>query len=443
MCSRSLDFRVVCGIDDCPSEYRVYNSFYYHATWTHTCLGFQEDGEGYMNLDIYKHATTFWEPGSTKDDAMGVFDQFVDPFIQIASTHLQDKTIKELLKPVEPAIVVAKHTVCYCGDSRVIAIKDHCFHYIPLVKSLEQLLSQPRMLAVIDERPTPCKDGFFHHFIDGDIFNGERTIHWALMSVCGDTLAQHEVAGFKEVVGFAYSKCRHCECHFEDMQEQFDEDLFANTDFLKDNLNMTYGINRRNKLTESPHIDVINQTPQDIMHVILEGFAPYDIKGVLKNLVAILCFPYSPVDLRDKPCPISVSTLSSNDNKLKQSAGQTLVFLKILPFLINKTGENHYTQMLGKMFIKILAAFKTFKQLFPDENIIPKQHYLLHLPSQLRALGPAVTHMCMCFESKPCFFKQWALKSSFKNICKSLVNVVRLRTRNVFQVKSTWVQPLR
>ncbi|XP_014195774.1 uncharacterized protein LOC106633669 [Haplochromis burtoni] len=37
------------------------------------------------------------------------------------------------------------------GDSRVLAVKDHCFHYIPLVKSLEQLLSQPRMLAVIDE----------------------------------------------------------------------------------------------------------------------------------------------------------------------------------------------------------------------------------------------------------------------------------------------------
>lgn len=27
----------------------------------------------------------------------------------------------------------------------------------------------------------------------------------------------------------------------------------------------------------------------------------------------------------------------------------------------------------------------------------------------------------MPFESKHCFFKQWALKSSFKNICKSLV----------------------
>lgn len=504
-----------------------------------------------------------------KSDAVGVFDQFVDPFTQIASTHLQDKTIKELLKPVEPEIIVTKQTVCYSkrGDSRVLAIKDHCFHYIPLLKSLEQLLSHPRMLAMIDERPKPCKDGFLHDFIDGDIFkwhplfikvptalqlilytdeielcnplgsranknkllliyytlgnispkyrsrlpairllamvkskdlsrcgideiferinrdlielcdgvqvvtaSGERTIHGALISVCGDTLAQHEVAGFKEGVGFAYSKCRHCECHFEDMQEKFNEDFFvkrtmashnrqcndiekASTDFLKDKLKITYGINRRSKLTESPHVDIINQTPQDIMHVILEGVAPYEIKCVLKNLVlsgqmnldsfnsAILCFPYSPVDVRDKPCPISVSTLSSNDNKLKQSAGQMLVLLKILPFLMDKIGENHYTQMLRNMLeiIKILFSpiiavstlsrlkllieqhLKHFKQLFPDENIIPKQHYLLHLPSQIKALGPTVRHMCMRFESKHCFFKQWALKSSFKNICKSLV----------------------
>ncbi|XP_030231383.1 uncharacterized protein LOC115557593 [Gadus morhua] len=287
---------------------------------------------------------------------------------------------------------------------------------------------------------------------------GEKTIYGALMSVCGDTLAQHEVAGFKIGVGFAYSKCRHCECNFEDMQGQFNEDLFVkrtmashnsqcndiektNTDFLK----TTYGINRRSKLTEFPHFDIINQTPQDIMHVILEGVAPYEIKCVLKHLLsghmaldafnsAIIGFPYSPVDARDKPCPTSVNTLSSNDNKLKQSAGQMLVLLKILPFLIDKIGENDYTQMLLKLLeiVKILFSpiialstlsrlkllieqhLKHFKQLFRDANIIPKQHYLLNLPSQIKALGPTVRHMCMRFESKHCFFKQWALKVVLK-----------------------------
>lgn len=35
MHSRSPDFRVVCGIDGCANEYRVYNSFYYHVKRTH------------------------------------------------------------------------------------------------------------------------------------------------------------------------------------------------------------------------------------------------------------------------------------------------------------------------------------------------------------------------------------------------------------------------
>lgn len=39
--------------------------------------------------------------------------------------------------------------------------------------------------------------------------NGEKTIYGAMVSLCGDTLSQHELAGFKEGVGFAYSKCRH------------------------------------------------------------------------------------------------------------------------------------------------------------------------------------------------------------------------------------------
>ncbi|XP_037553160.1 uncharacterized protein LOC119429642, partial [Nematolebias whitei] len=378
-----------------------------------------------------------------RSGALGIFDKFVDPFSQISSTHLQNKTIKELLQPVEPEIVVAKQTVCYVkhGDSRVLSTKDHCFHYVPLVKSLEQLLSHPRVLAMIDEGQQQCNDGFFQDFVDGDIFkshplflkvpkalqlifytdeielcnplgsrsnknkllmiyytlgnispkyrsrlaairllvmvkskdlsrcgidaiferiqhdllklcdgvqintaNGERTIYGALLSVCGDTLAQHEVAGFKEGVGFAYSKCRHCECNFENMQKQFNEDMFvkrtmanhnkqcndiekATTDFLRESLKTTYGVNRRSKLTECPYFDIINQTPQDIMHVILEGVAPYEIKCVLKHLVlsghmdldtfnsAIVSFPYSPLDARDKPCPISFNTLSSNDNK--------------------------------------------------------------------------------------------------------------------------------
>ncbi|CAI5657729.1 unnamed protein product [Oreochromis niloticus] len=46
MHSRSPDFRVVCGIDDYPSEYRVYNSYYHvKRTHTHHLLGVEADEE--------------------------------------------------------------------------------------------------------------------------------------------------------------------------------------------------------------------------------------------------------------------------------------------------------------------------------------------------------------------------------------------------------------
>ncbi|KAK0138672.1 hypothetical protein N1851_024793 [Merluccius polli] len=61
------------------------------------------------------------------------------------------------------------------------------------------------------------------------------------------------------------------------------------------------------------------------------------------------------------------------------------------------------------------------KNLFPDNNITPKQHYLIHVPSQIKLQGPMVRHMCMRFESKHCFFKQWASKLNLKNVCKSLI----------------------
>ncbi|KAM7399882.1 hypothetical protein PAMP_019120 [Pampus punctatissimus] len=249
--------------------------------------------------------------------------------------------------------------------------------------------------------------------------SGGFELFGAVVSVCGDTLG----------VGFAYSKCRHCECTFEEMQINFNEESFtkrtmekhirqcheiqkACTDFLKSALKTTYGINRRSKLVDFPAFDLIRQTPQDIMHIIThQGVAPMEIKCVLKYLVlsgqmeldvfnsAMQSFPLSPVDVRDKPCPISVSTLASNDNKLKQSSGQMLILLKIMPFLLNTIEKNEYVQFVLDLIeiVQILFApvlsvqtvlrlrclieqhLKVFKQLFPKNNIIPKQHYLLHL----------------------------------------------------------------
>lgn len=57
--------------------------------------------------------------------------------------------------------------------------------------------------------------------------NGEIDLFGAVISLCGETLAQHELAGVKEGVSFAHSKCRNCECTSEQTQIHFDEQHFS------------------------------------------------------------------------------------------------------------------------------------------------------------------------------------------------------------------------
>lgn len=132
----------------------------------------------------------------------------------------------------------------------------------------------------------------------------------------------------------------------------------------------------------------------------------------------------------------------SSDGKLKQSSGQILVLLRILPFVLRGVEDNTYVHLIHELIEIVHIVFapvltiatvsrlksliethmKHWRDLFPGHNITPKQHYLIHLPSQIKTLGPMVRHMCMRFESKHCLFKQWASKLNFKNICTSLVN---------------------
>jgi len=278
-------------------------------------------------------------------EAMAVFDRIEDPFASVATTHRQDNVIKEHFNFVESEEVSVGYTACLKkkGTKRVLSTIPKCFHYLPLIKSLEQLLSHPKVLEMIDQ-PQKYRNGYLQIIIYSDEIeicnplgshasknkllmfyftlgninpkyrsklapirllaiakkselsecgvdgilgrlyedlvilyggvniqtgNGERQIFGALVSICGDTLAQHELCGFKEGDGFAYGKCRQCECSFEDMQMYFDEDDFehgtlerhvrqcgdiekANTEYLRNRLKTTFGINRRSKLVEFP-----------------------------------------------------------------------------------------------------------------------------------------------------------------------------------------------
>lgn len=169
------------------------------------------------------------------------------------------------------------------------------------------------------------------------------------------------------------------------------------------------------------------------MHDILEGGLQYETKLLLQKFIQeekyftlqelncrLESFEFGYAEGRSRPSPIEAKTLSSSDNTLKQngtvqSRSQNLcsycvIFLasqmwalgRYLPMLIGQeipTDDEHwicYCTMLSitqylfapKLTENDLAILQMliekhhsmFATLYPHSSIIPKLHYLLHMP---------------------------------------------------------------
>ncbi|XP_028418281.1 uncharacterized protein LOC114543534 [Dendronephthya gigantea] len=300
----------------------------------------------------------------------------------------------------------------------------------------------------------------------------EKEVFGKVVSCAGDTEGQHEWGGFKVGVGFSFHKCHHCQCHFEAMQEKFFEEDFtvrnkemhdrhcqeietAPNDVVKNDLTTTYGINHRSSLCDLQDFDISIQLPQDIMHTLLEGVVQYELRHILLHYItnntftlaqlnaAIANQEYGYSEVSDKPGPLKESVFRGDERyKLKYNAAQARLFLRLIPFILSSLVNEHdkfyhlvtelisIVQILFSPVISIntvnqlkdlIAEHLTrFKDCFPSTNIIPKQHYLIHMPSMIKQLGPLIRHSCFAFESAHNFFKETARKQNFKNLTKSL-----------------------
>ena len=100
---------------------------------------------------------------------------------------------------------------------------------------------------------------------------------------------------------------------------------------LKDHFATTYGLHRDSILNTSRYFHVTEGLVPDIMHDVLEGCLAYEVKELLKHLIStsiitlselqriMASFPYTGSDSRNKPTPLSSTTLSSSDHNLKQT----------------------------------------------------------------------------------------------------------------------------
>lgn len=92
-----------------------------------------------------------------------------------------------------------------------------------------------------------------------------------------------------------------------------------------------FGLTRDSILNSSQYFHVTEGLIPDAMHDVLEGSLPFEIKELLKHLIAdrvisisslnetIKLFPYLGSDALNKPSPISRQTLWSADHHLRQN----------------------------------------------------------------------------------------------------------------------------
>ncbi len=88
-------------------------------------------------------------------EVLDVFNNFEDPFDSVSTTYMQDATLKKQFMVVEAEEIEISQTASLRkkGASQALTIRANFFYYIPLVRSLEQLLSHPMVLAMFDSGP--------------------------------------------------------------------------------------------------------------------------------------------------------------------------------------------------------------------------------------------------------------------------------------------------
>lgn len=304
---------------------------------------------------------------------------------------------------------------------------------------------------------------------------GLINLRGGIFAFLADTPASNKAGGFKEGVGGARRKCRHCMANFEEMQCLFMEEDFqlrsvdshlqqllrienAASEYLKGFYSKHYGINVRTKLLEAPSFDPCEQLVEDVMHIFLEGVLAYEIKLLLNyyisdikafglsdlnNRIQQFCYGYS--NSKNKPSLILERDLEKTaSTNLGQSASQMWLLSTVLPFILAEfvdTTTDHWRCLISIIELMSLClahkislttivylkrAIKVHLQLFKSLygnmcNITPKQHYLIHLPSLILKFGPLIRSWCMRFEAKHAYFKDQAkIIKNFKNLPLSL-----------------------
>ncbi|XP_035710488.1 uncharacterized protein LOC118436458 isoform X2 [Folsomia candida] len=154
----------------------------------------------------------------------------------------------------------------------------------------------------------------------------------------------------------------------------------------------------------------------------------------------IISYDYSYLDSKNRPL-----RLDNNSNRIGQKAAQAWCLIRHLPIIIGdlivtsdakKFWElilllleilnivfcrNFSEAILFKLDSLIITHHSKFKELFPENRLIPKHHFMCHYSYVIRQTGPLISLWTMRFEGKHNYFVQLANHTkNFRNISYTL-----------------------
>lgn len=293
-------------------------------------------------------------------------------------------------------------------------------------------------------------------FIKSDSYEGEVKI--VLGQVTGDNLGLHQVFGFTESFVSNYP-CRFCILpRYRCLTLCTENNLFRRnidnyqTDLELKTLSLT-GIKTSSIFNDIPNFHVTKNVCPDIMHDVLEGVAPINIKLMLQKILSSGSLTLEQINFRitsfnyqhlQKDCPneLSERMIMNSDSLLGLSAGQTFTLLQSFCLIFaDQFCENDTHWELFLIFMEIMdiimspvisaQSLSYLKVIISDHHFLyqkltnkclrPKHHHMLHYPAAIKQIGPLHYYWAMRFEARHKFFKHVAkIGCNFKNITGSV-----------------------
>lgn len=219
--------------------------------------------------------------------------------------------------------------------------------------------------------------------------------------------------------------------------------------------NVPFGIKHRSVLNDLTHFKIFENFSADVMHDILEGVGPLEIKLFLKYIIKEKILSLEEINNRlksfnlgynemcNKSSPIN---LDKTGNLIGERAAQTWCLLRFLPLLLGDVLETLSEKQTKKfkvikllleivdivfcpvntygMVLRLKELISTHHHLFKVEynhSLTPKHHFMIHYPMIIMSSGPLVGLWCMRFESKHAYFKNLCTKlKNYKSLSKTL-----------------------